>query len=256
MTTKAVFLSFAFTVSAFAQAPAPLPVAADRTLVVRQVSSPRPISFRYRWKGVFKATHIEGAIRLRIFRGAKADILRDAKANAYPHGCVRMQSLVVEPTVKDDRVSLPFYFEDGWLTPVGNRIQDGAFTFVFEVPEPGWHLSNPDGSIQPVDVQTEALDSYFGSGLNVVVVAPVYGFKKKPDETTARETQIASAASQQIQTAVSISQAGSATAMQAPPPPISSMAISCNGIRIAPPPYSFVLNGGWPPDIIVIASAR
>jgi hypothetical protein len=252
MRASARLITLLFAVFAFGQIAAqPLPVATSGTLVVRQVSSPRPISFPYRWRGVFKASHVEGAIRLRIFRGAKADILRDAKENAYPHGCVRMQSLVVEPSVANDRISLPFYFDDGWLTPINNRIQDGAFTIVFEVPEEGWHLNNPGGSIQPVDIQTEALDSYFGSGLNVAVVAPVYRLRRRPAEVSPSEALLASAATHQIQTAVSISQAGSATAGQAPPPPISSMAVSCNGIRVAPPPYTFVLNGGPFPDVRV-----
>ncbi|MGH9421787.1 MAG: hypothetical protein ACRD3J_17545 [Thermoanaerobaculia bacterium] len=151
---------------------------------------------------------------------------------------------------------MPFYFEDGWLTPANNRIQDGTFTFVFEVPEAGWHLNNPAGSIEPIDVRTEALDKYFQSGLEIVVVAPVYRSRKNPAAASADEQRTANAASRQIQTAVSISQAGSVTALQNPPPPVSSMAVSCNGIQVAPPPYNFAVNGGKAEEATVMASLK
>jgi hypothetical protein len=244
-----------FQTTLFAQTTMPLPAeAGGHPIVVRRVLSPRPMSFAYLWRGVFKAKNAQGPIRLRIFRGAKSDILRDAKETAIPRGCVRMQSLVVEPNVGDGRITLPFYFGYGWLTPVRNRIQDGVFTFVFEVPEQGWHVSNPGGSIQPVNVQTEALEQYFDGSLSVVVVAPLYR-SRNPSEVSAPEQRIARNASQEIQTAVNVSHGGT-DARSSPPPPISSLAISCGGITVLPPPYDITLNEIEVKPAVLTASAK
>lgn len=216
----------AFAVCATAQQP-------PRPVPVRKAETSRvPLSFRYRWKAVFRGSFPETPLRVRIFRGSKDEILAElGTLRLGDNACVTMRSMVVNPTRTADRLTLPFYFRDGWLTPNGDRLQDGAFVFVFEVADDRWATDAPPVALEGITLRATEATRYLKSGVDVSVIAPA-------------GRRSVTAANRDIHNAVA-AVTGERTGPGPVPPPVpppQTAVIDCDSVVIEPPPLQIVLH--------------
>ena len=154
--------------------------------VVRAAASPAQM-FKCGERCRFRANAPLVPLRLRVFRGTKAELSRTGNDPRYVNatGCVEYSSMIIRPQNPrrpQNVLDLRFFFKPKWL----NGEYDGQFVFVIEYDDQPNSTVTVEENPPKLRLAANMTDDYFGSGIDVTIRAPLYASARMSRTTRAR----------------------------------------------------------------------